>query len=55
MSINPFVDNSVVVGIRQIIFENQSMTDKMALNPLDLGSGPMTSNEMTSQGDSDGG
>ena len=55
MSINPFIDNSVVVGIRQIIFENQSITDKIALNELDLGSGPMISNDMDFQGDSSGG
>ena len=29
------------IRIRQIIFENQSMMDKMALNPLDLGNSPM--------------
>ena len=55
MSINPFVDNSVVVGIRRIIFENRSITDKIVLNPLDSGSGPMMSNDMDSQGDSGGG
>ena len=54
ISINPFVNNSVVVGIRRIIFENQSMTDRMALNPLDSGNGPMMSNDMDSQGDSGG-
>ena len=55
MLINPFVDNYVVVGIRQIIFENLLITDKIALNPLDLGSGPMMSNDVDSQGDSGGG
>ena len=30
------------------------MTDKMALNPLDLGNGPMMSNDMDSHGDSGG-
>ena len=55
MSINPFVDNSVVVRIRWIIFENQSMMDKIALNPLDSGSSPIMSNNMDSQGDSGGG
>ena len=53
--INPFVDSSVVVGMRWIIFENRSITDKIALNPLDSGSGPMMSNDMDSQGDSGGG
>ena len=48
-----YVDQySVVVGIRQIIFENWSMTDKMALNPLDSGSGPIMSNDMDSHGES---
>ena len=42
ISINPLVDNSMVVGIRRIIFENRSMTDRMVLNPLDSGNGPMT-------------
>ena len=28
------------------------MTDKMALNPLDSGNGPMMSNDMDSHGDS---
>ena len=55
ISINPFVDSSVVVGMRQIIFENKSITDKIALNPLDLGSGPIMSNDIDSQGDSSGG
>ena len=55
MSINPFVDSSVVVGMRRIIFENWLITDKMALNPLDSGSGPIISNDMDSQGDSGGG
>ena len=41
--------------MRWIIFENWSITDKIALNPLDLGSGPMMSNDMDSQGDSSGG
>ena len=55
ISISPIVDSSVVVGIRRIIFENRSITDKITLNPLDSGSGPMMSNDIDSQGDSGGG
>ena len=55
MSINPFIDSSVVVRMRRIIFENRLITDKMVLNPLDSGSSPMMSNDIDSQGDSGGG
>jgi hypothetical protein len=41
---------SVVVGIRRIIFENQSMMASIALCPFDSGKGPIRSTDMSSQG-----
>jgi hypothetical protein len=41
---------SIVVGIRRIIFENQSMMASIVLCPFDSGKGPIRSTDMSSQG-----
>jgi hypothetical protein len=41
---------SIVVGIRQIIFENRSMMASIALCPFDSGKGLIRSADMSSQG-----
>ena len=46
----PSDDIDVVIGIKCIIFENRSTVTEMASKPLDSGSGPMMSVDISSHG-----